>query len=381
MWKYASLVLKNLTRNKRRLALTILSIAVSLFVFSALVSLPAVANAILASSASSERLVCLNKAGLAYGLPESYAQKIALAPHVTAVVAQSWFGGIYHDPTDQFPNFAIDPEHAELIWPDYFTPDGIAQFKRLRTAALVGPSTMKRFGWHVGQQIMLKGTIYAVNPTFTIVGELTSKAPPDFFMFRRDYLEELLGRPGFVGLFYVRADTSSSEPLITAELDETFANSSAETQTESETAFFGSFLENYRLIFRMASILGLIVVVSIGLVAANTAAMSIRERRGEIAVMRSMGFSTRIILGLLLGESIIIGMVGGLLGCGSAYLLLKVMSVSGAGLMPGGIAIRIPPVVLVQSLILAAVIGLLSGFFPARAAARRNIVDALRMVA
>ncbi len=378
--KYVHLVLKNMLRNKRRLALTVMSVAVSLFVFAALVSLPAVANQVLAASASSVRMVCHNKAGLTYGLPEAYKQKIALAPHVEAVVAQGWFGGMYRDPTDQFPNFAVDHEQAETVWPDWFPPGVAAKFRSLRTACVVGPGTMRRFGWHVGQQVMLKGTIYPLNPTLTIVGQLTSKAPPDFFLFRRDYLEEMLGRPGFVNIFYIKADSSASMPVIAAELDETFANSSAETQTESESSFYAGFLENYRALFRMASVLGLIVVISIGLVAANTAAMSIRERRGEIAVMRSIGFSTRLILGMLLGESVIIGLVGGLLGCGSAYLLLKFVSVGGRGVTPLG-DIRIPAVVVMESLVLAAIIGFLSGYFPARAASRRNIVDALRLVA
>src|SRR5208282_5643033 len=311
--KYVHLVLRNMTRNRRRLALTVMSIAVSLFVFSALVSLPAVANQIVASSASSVRLVCYNKAGLTYSLPEAYKQKIALAPHVEAVVSQGWFGGMYRDPTDQFPNFAIDHEQAETVWPEWFPPGVAAKFRGLRTACLVGPGTMRRFGWHVGQQVMLKGTIYPFNPSFTIVGELTSKAPPDFFLFRRDYLEELAGRPGFVSLYYIKADSPASIPLITAELDETFANSSAETQTESESSFYAGFLENYRALFRMASVLGLIVVISIGLVAANTAAMSIRERRGEIAVMRSIGFPSRTILSMLLAESVLIGLIGGII--------------------------------------------------------------------
>jgi len=366
-----------MTRNRRRLALTVMSIAVSLFVFSALVSLPAVANQILAATASSVRLICYNKAGLTYGLPEAYKQKIALAPHVEAVVSQGWFGGIYRDPSDQFPNFAIDHERADIVWPDWFPPGVAAAFKHLRTACVVGPATMKRFGWHVGQQVMLKGTIYPFNPSFTIVGELTSKAPPDFFLFRRDYLEELAGRPGFVSFFYIKADSSASMPLIAAQLDETFANSSAETQTESESSFYAGFLANYRALFRMASVLGLIVVISIGLVAANTAAMSIRERRSEIAVMRSIGFSTRLILAMLVGESVIAGLMGGLFGCGSAYLLLKLVPVRGVGVPE----ILIPPMVVAESLVLAAIVGLLSGYLPARAAARRNIVDALRTVA
>jgi len=121
-------------------------------------------------------------------------------------------------------------------------------------------------------------------------------------------------------------------------------------------------------------------VISIGLVAANTAAMSIRERRSEIAVMRSMGFGTRLILAMLVGESVIVGLVGGLLGCGSAYLLLKLVSVGGRGVTPLG-DITVPAIVVAESLVVAAIIGLLSGYFPARAAARRNIVDALRTVA
>jgi putative ABC transport system permease protein len=378
--KYVYLIFKNLFRNKRRLVLTVLSIAVSLFVFSTLVSLPAVANQILAASASSVRVVCHNKAGLTYSLPEAYRQRIAVAPHVEAVVAQSWFGGIYHEPWDQFPNWAQDHEQSDLVWPDWFSKADIEKFKRLRTACLVAPGTMRRFHWHVGQQVMLRGTVYPFNVTLTIVGTLTSKAPPELLIFRRDYLEEMAGRPGFVSGFWVKVDEPSSVPRVIAELDETFANSSAETETESEAAFIGGFLANYRAVFRMASIFGLIVVATIGLVAANTAAMSIRERRSEIAVMRSMGFGAGLVLVLLLAESLIVGVVGGLLGCGSAYFVLKLIAIGGPGLSPLG-AIRMPPVVLAEGLLLAAVIGLASGFVPARSATRRNIVDAMRLVA
>jgi putative ABC transport system permease protein len=378
--KYFVLVLKNLSRNKRRLALTILSIAVSLFVFSALVSLPTVANQIMSSSASSQRVICHNKAGLVYPLPEAYRQKIAEAPHVESVLAQSWFGGIYHEPSDQFPNFAVDHETIDKIWPEWASGDSMEAFKQLRTACLVGTATMNRFGWQVGQEVMLRGTIYPFNVTCKIVGTLSSKAPPNFLVFRRDYLEELLGRQGLVSNYWVRVDSPTSVPIVISELDETFANSSAETQTESEAAFIGGFLSNYRMLFRMASILGLIVVMTIGLVAANTAAMSIRERRSEIAVMRSMGFSARIILGMLLAESVIIGLAGGILGCGTAYVLLKVVAVGMPAIGPFS-EISMPAAVLVESLVAAALIGFLSGFFPARSAARRNIVDVLRTVA
>lgn len=380
--KYAALVFKNLSRSKRRTLLTVFSIAVSLFIFSALVSMPTLASQILADSASSVRIACHNKAGLAYPMPESYKPKIAATPHVVAVVPETWFGGLYHDVNDQFPNLAVDPDLVQVMWPDWGIPDdGFAQFKKLRTAALVAPGTMKRFHFHVGQQIMLRGTYLPINVTLTIVGVMEGKrAPPNFLIFRRDYLEEATGRPGFVVLFWVRVDSSRAVTQVTAALDEEFANSSAETQSESEAAFIGGFLENYRNFFRVAELLGFIVVITIGLVAANTAAMAIRERRAEIAVMRSIGFGSRIILTMLLAESLIIGLAGGILGCGAAYVVLKVFSVSSPAIGPLG-PIRMPPAVLAETMVVAVLIGLLSAYVPARAVARRNIVDALRMVA
>lgn len=379
--KFAALVLKNLTRNKRRTALTVLSIAVSLFVFSALASVPVVANQILSDSASSVRIACHNKAGLAYSLPEAYKQRIAATPHVVAVVPESWFGGIYHEVSDQFPNLAVDPEQVDVMWPDWgMSPQAIRQFKRLRTACLVGPATMKRFDWHVGQQIMLRGTLYPFNVTLTIVGIMGGKAPPNFLIFRRDYLEEAAGRPGFVDNFWVRVDRPASVPPVIATLDAGFANSSAQTLSESEASFIGDFMRNFRIFFRLAEILGLIVVVTIGLVAANTAAMSIRERRAEIAVLRSIGFTAGTIISLLLAESMLIAIAGGALGCGAAYVVLKLYTVG--SLATGPLTnIQISPAIAAETMVLAALIGLLSALVPAWSAARRNIVDALRMVA
>jgi len=379
--KYAMLVLKNLTRSKRRTILTIISIAVSLFIFSALVSLPTVANELLANSASSVRIAVHNKAGLTYALPESYKTRIAATPHVEAVMGESWFGGIYHEVSDSFPNLAVDPETAPALWTDWdISRQSFADFRKIRTAAMVGPETMKRFNLHVGQQIMLRGTIYPISVTLKIVGVTGGKAPPNILFFRRDYLEEAIGRPGFVSIYWVRADSAAAVPGLIANLDEQFANSTAETQSESEAAFMSNFMDAYRAFFTMAEVLGLIVVITIALVAANTAAMSIRERRAEIAVMRSMGFSSRLILSLLLAESLIIGLAGGVLGCGAAYVVLKVFSAGSPAAGPLS-AIRMPPAVLAETLVVAVLIGLLSALVPARAAARRNIVDALRAVA
>jgi len=376
--KFFALILKNLFRNKRRTALTVFSIAVSLFIFSALVSLPTVANQILADTASSARIVTHNKSGFTYSLPLAYRQKIAIMPHVTATASESWFGGMLHDVTDQFPNLAIDHDQADLMWPDWdLTPEQWEQFKKLRTACLVGPDTMKRFNLKVGQQIILKGTLYPFDVTLNIVGVMGRKAPPNMLYFRRDYLEEAAGRPGFVSMVWVRADKSENVPQLIAAVDEQFANSSSETQSESEAAFLGGFLRQYRMMFSLFEILGVIIVITVGLVAANTSAMSIRERRSEIAVMRSMGFPSGTILSTLLAESLVIGLMGGLIGCGTAFLALHLF----AGPKMGNLAIRMPPVVLVETLIAAAVIGLLSAWIPARSASKMNIVEALRLVA
>src|SRR5208282_1646739 len=378
--KYTALVLKNLLRSKRRTILTVLSIAVSLFVFSALVSVPTVVQQILSETAASTRIATHNKAGLAYSIPIAYKQRLQTIPHVEVVLAESWFGGVYHEVSDQFPNLAVDPEQADLMWPDYgISKEQFAQFKKIRTACLVGGETIKRFDLHLGQQIQLRGTLYPFNVTLNIVGTFSGKAPPNFLLFRRDYLEEAAGRPGIVDNIWVKVDKPENVPQVIAAIDEGFANSSAETLSESEAAFIGNFLDQYRTFFRMAELLGFIVVLMIGLVAANTAAMSIRERRGEIAVMRSIGFPARTILSLLLAESILIGLVGGILGCGSAYIVLRAFSISGAA-GPFN-TIHMPPMILAETLVVAALIGLFSAIVPASSAARRNIVDALRTVA
>jgi putative ABC transport system permease protein len=378
--KYFALVFKNLLRSKRRTFLTVLSIAVSLFIFSALVSLPTVANEILGDTASSTRIATHNKAGLTYNIPIAYKQRVAAVPHVEAVVAESWFGGVYHEVYDQFPNLAVDPEQVDVMWPDWgISKEQFEQFKKIRTACLVGGGTMKRFHLHLGQQIQLKGTAYPFNVTLTIVGRISGKAPSDFLLFRRDYLEEAAGRPGFVGNMWVRVDKPENVPQVIAAIDEGSANSSYETLSESEAAFLGNFMQMYKTFFRMAEVLGFIVVLTIGLVAANTAAMSIRERRGEIAVMRSIGFRSRTILTLLLSESLIIGLLGGLMGCGAAFIILKIFSV---GLTGGPLgSISMPPLVLGEAMVVSALIGILSAIAPASSAARRNIVDALRTVA
>src|SRR5947207_11264637 len=293
MTKYLTLIFKNLLRTKRRTILTILSIAVSLFIFSVLVSLPTFANQMLADTTSSVRILCRTKMGLGYPLPVAYKLKIATIPHVLAVAPLVIYGGIYHEASDQFPSVATEAKEIDM-WSDWGLT-GVDEFKKIKTACLVAQGTMRRFNLHIGQHIELRGTVYPFNVTLTIVGTIAKGPVPSFLIFRRDYFEEAAGNAGIVHEFWVRTDNSRVVPEVAAAIDNRFANSPAETLSDSEEAAVGSILGRYRIFMKLAEFLGLVAVVAIGLVAANTAAMSIRERRREIAVMRWIGFPSGMI--------------------------------------------------------------------------------------
>src|SRR4029077_2189228 len=165
--------------------------------------------------------------------------------------------------------------------------------------------------------------IYPVNLTFQIVGVLGDKAPPPILLFRRDYLYEATNHSAAVNMYWVKVDAPDAISGVAGDVDQMFANSSAETRTETEFAFFSNVLSNYRMIFAMARVVGLIVAITIALVAANTAAMSIRERQTEIAIMRALGFQTSTIISSLVGEGSIMGLTAGAFGCATAYAALR----------------------------------------------------------
>jgi putative ABC transport system permease protein len=374
--------LRNLARNRRRTILTSLSIAASLFVFSVLMSLPGVFGQILADRAGTLRVITHSISGPMYTLPEAYRGRIAAHPHVEQVSAFTLFAGIYHLPSDQFPNFAVDPDDIERMWPDWgITPELGNAFRGERIACLAGQSLMGRFGWHIGQRIALRGTIYPVTVELEIVGVLADKAPPIALLFRRDYLEEMLGKPGRVNLFWVRTDSSAAIPAVIDGIDRQFANSSARTQSESEAGYFGLMAGFFRPIIALAQGLALLTVFAIMLVAANTAAMSIRERRFEIAVMRAMGFTARTIFVSLLVEGLVLGLVGAAAGCAMGVVALRIAVLGSAALGPLAFALRMTPMVIGETLMAGAVMGLGAAFIPGVNAVRANIVTTLRAVA
>lgn len=357
--------------------LTMSSIAASLFIFSALMSAPAVVRRILAQESSSLRVVTHNKAGIFYSLPATYKRRIAMTPHVLAVSGEDIFGGVYRDPSEQLPAVAVDPDAIDDMWPEWRVPrETMAEFLKSRTACLIGRHTARRYGWRLGDRIVIKGLIMPVQVTLDIVGVLPgANAPEDAIIFRLDYLDDLMGHPNRVNFFWVKVDGSESIPIVIGALDEMFENSIASTESESEISFIGQFLAAYRSFLKLSEILGLIVIVSMGLVAANTAAMSIRERAREVAVMRSMGFTSNALLTMLLGESVILSTMGGLIGCGTAYLVLKF------GLPAFNVnTIPMLPRLIVYGTGLSALMGIVCGIIPAFSTSHSNIVESLRKV-
>jgi putative ABC transport system permease protein len=218
--------------------------------------------------------------------------------------------------------------------------------------------------------------VYPADLTLEVAGSLGEKAPPSLILLRRDYLEEAERRIGLNSYFWVRVDRPESIALVANALDEGFANSDNETETETEQGYYSTLIQTYRNLFKLMEVLGVIMLAAISFVAANTAAMSARERRREIAVLRAIGFTSRKVLLLLLAESTLVGLAGGLLGCAAAYafvtFLPRLTAVSIAGM---------PTRLISVSLLLSTVLGFMSAIFSALPASRRNIVDALRLVA
>jgi putative ABC transport system permease protein len=379
---YLSLVLRNITRNKRRTILTTLSITVSVFIFASLISLPGLLNQVLRDRANSLRLICHSKASLFYMLPESYRRRIEAVPHVEAVAAYSVFMGTYRDPNEQLGVLAVDDDHIREIFPDWdISAETEHEFVSMRTAALVATNLMKLYGWKVGQTIMLRGTLYPVDLQLTIVGVLNEEAAGPRIIFRRDYMEELLGRPGTANLFWVKVDSSKSAPEVIAAIDEMFANSENETATETEVALIKNEIgSNLGLMLNGAKFLAAIVMFTIGLVAVNTAAMAVRERRHEMAVMRAIGFTRNSIILRILIEGLLIGVTGGVLGCVLAYLGFDLLPHVSGALGPLALAMTMQPRIIAYSFFIAAAIGAASGFIPATLATRGDISTELRAI-
>jgi putative ABC transport system permease protein len=379
MLKLLPLTVRNIPRNPRRTILTVISIAVSIFIFAGLMSLPTLVDRILRERANSQRLVVASKAGYFYNLPYAYRRRIQSVPHVEIVSGESIFMATYRNPDDQVPAVAIDPENIEGLFSDWsIAPDAAARFAQLRTAALVGDTLMNRFRWKVGDQIILHGVSLPIDIQLTIVGRISAFAAGFIVIFRRDRLDEALGRPGTVNLFWVKVDGSRFISVVIQDIDRMFANSPSETQSWSELTASQNRVGEMRILFDGARLLAAIVVVAIGLVAVNTAAMAVRERRHEMAIMRALGFTRAAVIGTVVAEGFVIGLAGGALGCTAAYVGLKFLPYASRSLGMLAYAIVMPAHNIISGVLTAVAIGIVSSFFPALLATRRDISTDLR---
>lgn len=379
---------KNALRNKRRSLLTIGSIAVSLCVLGLLMALyRGLFLSGPATPAQALRLVTHHRVSITQPIPLSYVDRIRRVPGVRAAMEWDWFGGTYKDARDQrnfFARFIVEPDKFFIINPEVKLPEDQKQaFLHERTGCIAGKDTAAKFGWKIGDRITLVGDIWPVTLDLKLVGIYENPLDNASMYLNDTYPREALRAAGnarrtdAVGSVQMIVDSPEDVSRVQKAIDKEFDNSPFPTMTETEQAFvlsFASFLGNLKLY--LMAICGAITF-TILLVSANTISMSVRERVGEVGLLKTLGFTRGSILGIILGESLVISLIGGVIGCVLAALL-----VSGARNAPGAMGftnsmVMTPPVVL-ACIVTAGIIGLISSVFPAWSAARISIVEALR---
>jgi putative ABC transport system permease protein len=378
--KYLALILANLKRKKIRTALTIGSFTAALFLFGLLL---AVRSAFTSGVeiAGIDRLIVINRVSLIQPLPISYRARIAQVPGVTSVTFATFFGGVYQDERYFFPQYVIDPETWRGMYPEYIVSAAEWNaFLKDRQGAVVGEATVKRFGWKIGDRIPIRGTYLPGEWQFNLCGIYKGARKDDDttqFWLRRDYLEENgpAWYKGLVGWYVVKIGRTDDAPAVVAAIDGRFANSPYETKTETERSFAQAFVKQIGNIEFLILSIGAVVFFTLLLVTGNTMAIAVRERTGELAVLKTVGFRNGLVLWLVLGESILLALVGGALGILAARGAAPTLSA-----FMYGARVYLPAKDLALGLGLALLAGILAGGLPALAAMRLRVVDALRRV-
>ncbi len=379
--RYLPLVLANLGRHKRRTFFTIASVALALFLFASLRTVVTTIGAY-ATWGNVRRLVTTNATGIVFPLPLAYANRLRAMPEVESVSWANWFGGRYGDGKRFFANFAVDPASYLDMYPEIvLPPDQREAFLRERSSAIVGVRLLEIFGWRLGQDVTLQGTIFPGDWTFTIRGVYDVTDPlinDDMLMFHHDLLDERTGRSGIAGWYILRIRDPGNAAAVAKAIDEQFRNSAAPTKSGTEQEFNASFATMWGNVGLLMNTIGLAVVFAILLVTANAVMMSARERTGEIAVLKTIGFSDRTLFALVMLEAGAITLTGAVLGLGGAKLLYRATNFNAAGFLPG---FDVTTSTLLVGLGIALLLMLASGLVPAARAARLPVVQALRHVA
>lgn len=379
------LVRANLGRNRLRSALTAAAIAVATVLVCLLLTMPEGLDALLERAASNTRISVVNRAGLVYPLPVSLVRRIRALPGVADANAMVWFGGTYEEEGQiTFPSFAVEAEHVAGTFPDYgIDPQALADFERYRDAALVGPTTLERYGWKAGDRITLRSDVWDVSLDLRVVGEIPREGSPAIWV-QREYLARALEAKnralGITGMIWVRAATAPDVAPVMEAIDALTRTSDHPTSTQTEKSFFASFLASLESFLSILMAVTALVALCIVFIAANTASLTIRERAGEIAMLKALGFGRLRIFLLLLSETLLLAGLSGAAGVGLAVALTRILRAT-AGRVPefgvlGGFVVSGP--VVAQGLALALAVGLLAGLVPAWGAARRPVAETLR---
>lgn len=380
MLKLLPFTFKNLWRNRRRTVLTTLSVAISLFLLGFLMTVYAAFYAQPVDDDQARRLVVRHKVSLTQAMPLAYERRIAQIDGVEELVVMNWFGGIYIDqrPEHMFPRFAVQAEKVFDIFTELeISPDQREAFERDRQAIAIGTQVAERVGLKLGDRVTIKGDIYAgFDPELTV--RAIFKGTNDFnSFFHYKYLDESLpdARQGVAGTFTIRLRSVEDADRVAKEVDAMFRNATEPTKTETEAAFAASFVEQLGNIKLFLLAIAGAVCFTIILVTANTVAMAVRERIREIGVMKTLGFRTGTVLGMILTESAIIAFFGGIIGVALALGATQALRGVLIGFIPGfGMPLWAVPICLGAAM----VIGVGSSFFPALFAARTQTTDALR---
>jgi putative ABC transport system permease protein len=386
--KFLPFIWRQLVRNRVRTLLTAGAIGMAVALVCLLLTMPAGLDFLLKNVASNTRVVVHNEAGLVYSLPYSYLQKIRSMRGVVGAASWTWYGGAVDlDEGVTFPNFAVEPDAIGVVWADWgLDEQEVDAFRRNRDGALVGLGTMKTQGWKVGDLVNLKGTAWPVDLSFRIVGVIGNERAPHFW-FQREYLDQALqaaGRGGLdiLGTVWVRVDDPARVDSLMREIDDTFRNSEAQTASETEKSYFKNFFGMLEGFVAVILIVTGLVALCIVFIAANTASMSVRERSGEIAVLKAVGFSRRLIFGTLVAEAALLSTIGGAAGALASLGLTRMLSAGGGwsdSLGPLG-GFIVTEAIVVQGLFLALFVGMISGVVPAFGAARKSVAATLREV-
>lgn len=381
--KYFRLIWKNVWRKKIRTSLTILSVLVAFLLF-ALLSALGYAFRGGVDVANAERLIVIHKVSLINPLPMSYLNRIAATEGVESVTHATWFGGYYQDTRNQFGQFPVDPQSYFAMYPEFDIPDEqFEAFQRNRTGAVVGQELAETYGWKIGDRVPIQATIWSRVDggrtwEFDIEGIFSNEDPRSstaVMLFQYDYFEEArsFGK-GTAGWYVLRVEKGADPVQVANAIDLQFANSPNETKTSTEAAFAQSFTKQFGNIALIVTLILGAVFFTLLLVSGNTMSQSVRERISELAVLKTLGFGDRAVLGIVLSESILIMLMGGLIGLGIGWVLVQGLGRNLGAFLPG---IYLSPGAIVGGVALMVGAGILAGLFPALKAMRLSIIDAL----